>query len=48
VAEDFSSRLWAQCPPFISGDAGSGEGAPSYTDAFKSGGGVRPMAGQGF
>ena len=41
VAEngDFSLRLWGQVSPFVSGDAGSGKGAPDYNDAFKSGGG---------
>jgi hypothetical protein len=41
-----SLRLWARCLPFIFGDVGSGEGAPSYTDAFKHYGRIRPMAGQ--
>ncbi len=33
-------RLWGQLSPFISGDAGSGAGAPDYDDAFDSGLGV--------
>ena len=30
-------RLWGQASPFISGDAGSGTGAPEYKDAFSTG-----------
>ena len=33
----FALRLWGQVSPFISGEAGSGTGAPDYDDAFKSG-----------
>ena len=32
-----SIRLWGQVSPFISGEAGRGEGAPNYGDAFKTG-----------
>ncbi|MCG6880049.1 MAG: hypothetical protein LJE96_13000 [Deltaproteobacteria bacterium] len=30
-------RLWVQATPFISGEAGTGQGAPDYTDAFDTG-----------
>jgi outer membrane protein W len=30
-------RLWGQVSPFISGEAGSGSGAPDYDDAFDCG-----------
>jgi len=32
-----SIRLWGQLSPFISGSAGSGQGAPDYDDAFSTG-----------
>ena len=32
-----SLRIWGQATPFISGDAGSGSGAPEYEDAFSTG-----------
>jgi hypothetical protein len=32
-----SIRLWGQVAPFMSGEAGTGEGAPDYTDAFDTG-----------
>jgi len=32
-----SVRLWGQGSPFISGEAGTGEGAPDYSDAFDAG-----------
>jgi hypothetical protein len=31
---DISLRFWGQISPFISGEAGSGLGAPDYSDAF--------------
>ena len=37
ASEDLSLRLWGQYLPLISGDVGSGEGAPGYNDAFDSG-----------
>ena len=38
-AEDgtFSFHAWGQISPFISGEAGSGSGAPDYNDVFKTG-----------
>lgn len=30
-------RLWGTASPFLSGDAGKGEGAPEYTDLFDTG-----------
>jgi len=30
-------RIWGTISPFISGDAGSGSGAPDYDDAFDCG-----------
>jgi hypothetical protein len=38
--DNVSLRIWVQASPFISGDAGSGAGAPDYDDAFDSGIGV--------
>jgi hypothetical protein len=35
--DDLSLRLWGQVSPFISGEAGSGSGAPDYNDAFDCG-----------
>jgi hypothetical protein len=35
--DDLSLHLWGQVSPFISGEAGSGSGAPDYDDAFDSG-----------
>jgi hypothetical protein len=35
--DKFSFRLWGQVSPFLSGDAGSGSGAPRYDDAFNTG-----------
>jgi len=32
-----SLRLWGQVSPFLSGEAGSGPGAPDYSDAFDTG-----------
>jgi len=40
VEDAFSVRLWGNISPFLSGDAGSGRGAPDYDDIFKTGGGV--------
>lgn len=37
VEDRFSLRLWGEVSPFISGDAGSGTGAPEYKDAFSNG-----------
>lgn len=37
---DISLRFWGQISPFISGEAGSGLGAPDYSDAFGTGMGV--------
>jgi hypothetical protein len=34
---NFALRLWGEVSPFLSGDAGSGSGAPSYDDAFNTG-----------
>jgi hypothetical protein len=36
----FALRLWGQVSPFISGEAGSGTGAPDYDDAFNAGLGI--------
>lgn len=35
-----SLRLWGEALPFISGEAGTGTGAPDYVDAFKTGMGM--------
>jgi hypothetical protein len=35
-----SVRLWGQMSPFISGEAGTGPGAPDYKDAFDTGWGL--------
>jgi len=35
-----SLRIWGQVSPLISGDAGSGMGAPEYDDAFSNGIGI--------
>ncbi len=35
--DKFSFRVWGQVSPFLSGDAGSGSGAPRYDDAFNTG-----------
>jgi hypothetical protein len=35
--QDFSLHLWGQISPFISGEAGSGSGAPDYHDVFHTG-----------
>ena len=37
---DFSVRLWGSISPFLTGDAGSGRGAPEYNDLFTTGGGA--------
>jgi hypothetical protein len=39
LAEDGkgSLRIWGQVSPFLSGDAGTGSGAPEYGDAFSEG-----------
>jgi len=34
---DFSFHAWGQISPFISGEAGSGSGAPDYHDVFGTG-----------
>ena len=34
---DFSFHAWGQISPFVSGEAGSGSGAPDYKDAFDPG-----------
>lgn len=36
----FAFRLWGQVSPFLSGNAGSGSGAPHYDDAFNTGLGI--------
>ena len=36
-SQDVSVRIWGQISPFISGEAGSGQGAPDYHDAFGTG-----------
>ena len=35
--DNVSLRIWGQASPFISGEAGSGSGAPDYDDAFNTG-----------
>ena len=35
--DNVSLRIWGQASPFISGEAGSGSGAPDYDDAFDCG-----------
>jgi hypothetical protein len=35
--DKFSFSLWGQVAPFLSGNAGSGDGAPHYDDAFNTG-----------
>jgi len=32
--DNVSLRIWGQASPFISGEAGSGSGAPDYADVF--------------
>jgi hypothetical protein len=35
--DKFALRLWGQVSPFLSGDAGSGSGAPHYDNVFNAG-----------